>query len=244
MCALSGDDLLRLWEIGAAQHPLDRALTILAAAEPDQARRELARLSSGRRDERLLAVYERTFGSHVAGQGRCPKCEGRVEFSLDVRTLLSISAGDVAEAPLEVASEGFAVMYRLPDSFDLAEIARLSDVGEARQRLIERCILQATRDGAEVALDRVPDGVVALVAEQMATRDPLAEIELALVCPTCGNQWQLFFDIAAFLWLKIEMQARRLLREVHALARAYGWREADILALSPGRRQAYLEMVS
>ena len=244
MRALSGDDLLRLWEIGAAQHPLDRALTILAAAEPDQARRELARLPSGRRDERLLGVYARTFGSHVAGQGRCPKCAGRVEFSLEARTLLSISAGDVAEAPLEVASEGFAVMYRLPDSFDLAEIARLSDVGEARQRLIERCILQATRDGAEVALDRVPDGVVALVAEQMATRDPLAEIELALVCPTCGNQWQLFFDIAAFLWLKIEMQARRLLREVHALARAYGWREADILALSPGRRQAYLEMVS
>jgi len=72
---LSGDDLLRLWEVGAAQHPLDRALTILAAAEPNQARRELARLPSGRRDERLLAVYERTFGSHVAGQGRCPQCE-------------------------------------------------------------------------------------------------------------------------------------------------------------------------
>ena len=65
-----------------------------------------------------------------------------------------------------------------------------------------------------------------------------------LNCPTCGNQWQLFFDIAAFLWLKIEMQARRLLREVHTLARAYGWREADILALSPWRRQAYLEMIN
>ena len=85
---------------------------------------------------------------------------------------------------------------------------------------------------------------MAHVAEQMAARDPLAEIELALACPACGHQWQLVFDIASFLWLKIEMQARRLLREVHALARAYGWREADILALSPGRRQAYLEMVS
>ena len=89
-------------------------------------------------------------------------------------------------------------MYRLPDSFDLAEIAHLSDVAEARQTLLERCILQATRDGAEVALDQVPDGVVAQVAEQMAAHDPLAEIELALACPTCGHQWRLFFDIASF----------------------------------------------
>ena len=241
---LSGDDLLRLWEVGAAQHPLDRALTILAAVEPDQLRRDLARLPSGRRDARLLAVYARTFGTHLAGQGRCPKCQGRVEFSLDARDLLSVSADEVEEAPLEVASEGFRVTYRLPDSFDLAEIAYLSDVAEARRRLLERCILQATRDGAEVALDQVPDGVVVQVTEQMATHDPLAEIELALACPTCGHQWQLIFDITFFLWLKIETQARRLLREVHTLARAYGWRESDILALSPGRRQAYLEMVS
>jgi hypothetical protein len=241
---LSAGDLLRLWEVGAAQHPLDRALTILAAAEPDQARRELARLPSGRRDARLLGVYARTFGSHIAGQGRCPKCEGRVEFSLDAHELLSVSAGEVGEAPLEEASEGFAVMYRLPDSYDLAAIAQLSDVAEARQTLLQRCILQATRDGAEVDPDQAPDGVVARVVEQMATHDPLAEIELALACPTCGQRWQLFFDIASFLWLKIEMRARRLLREVHTLARAYGWREADILALSPGRRQAYLEMVS
>jgi hypothetical protein len=244
MRALSGDDFLRLWEVGAAQHPLDRALTILAAAEPDRTRRELARLPSGRRDERLLDLYERTFGSRVAGQGRCPKCEGRVEFSLEARNLLALSAGDAGEAPLVAANEGFTVMYRLPDSFDLAAIAQLADVGEARQRLLERCILQATRDGVEVALEQAPDGVMAHVAEQMAARDPLAEIELALACPACGHQWQLIFDIASFLWLKIEMQARRLLREVHTLARAYGWREADILALSPGRRQAYLDMVS
>jgi hypothetical protein len=145
---------------------------------------------------------------------------------------------------LTVASDGYLVTYRLPDSFDLAEIVQVADVTEARRRLLDRCILQATRDGAEAGLDQVPDGVLALVAEQVAAHDPLAEIELALACPICGHQWQLFFDIASFLWLKIEMRAGRLLREVHTLARAYGWREADILALSPGRRQAYLEMVS
>ena len=243
MIRLSADELLRLWEVGAAQHPLDRALTILAAAEPGQSRRELARLSSGRRDERLLGIYERTFGSHIAGQGRCPSCAGRVEFSLNARELLALGAAAGGDAPFTVASAGHAVTFRLPDSFDLAAIARVSDVDEARQALLGRCVLQATCDGAEITADRLPEEVVALVADEMAARDPLAEVELTLTCPACGQQWPLLFDIASFLWLKIETQARRLLREVHTLARSYGWREADILALSPGRRQAYLEMV-
>jgi len=33
------------------------------------------------------------------------------------------------------------------------------------------------------------------------------------------------------------------LSDVHTLARAYGWRERDILTLSPTRRQFYLNMV-
>ena len=37
-------------------------------------------------------------------------------------------------------------------------------------------------------------------------------------------------------------RALRLLGHVHALARAYGWREADILAMSPARRQVYLDL--
>jgi hypothetical protein len=34
-----------------------------------------------------------------------------------------------------------------------------------------------------------------------------------------------------------------VLREVHILASAYGWREDDILAMSPARRRIYLEML-
>jgi hypothetical protein len=33
-----------------------------------------------------------------------------------------------------------------------------------------------------------------------------------------------------------------MLYDVHALASAYGWREADVLAMSPMRRQVYLEL--
>jgi hypothetical protein len=241
---LSAPALLRIWEAGAAQHPLDRALTILAAAEPGLTRRDLASLPSGRRDQRLLAVYERTFGNRAVGQGRCPECGEVVEFDVDIGSFLAASSDENCAEPYAVVEEGYEVTYRLPNSFDLAEIGSLTDVNEARRRLIERCIQRVTREGAEVRLDQVPEVVIGLVVERMAVHDPLADIELAMTCPACGAQWQLLFDIVSFLWRKIEAQAGRLLREVHTLARAYGWREADILAMSPGRRQAYLEMVS
>jgi hypothetical protein len=47
----------------------------------------------------------------------------------------------------------------------------------------------------------------------------------------------------AFFWKEINHWANRILREVHLLASTYGWSEADILALTPTRRQWYLALV-
>jgi hypothetical protein len=77
----------------------------------------------------------------------------------------------------------------------------------------------------------------------MGEADPQAEVQLALACPACRHQWQVSFDIVSYFWSEINARSQRLLWEVHALASAYGWREADILAISPQRRQFYLEMV-
>ena len=41
----------------------------------------------------------------------------------------------------------------------------------------------------------------------------------------------------------MDVRARRLLDEVHALARSYSWSERQILELSEVRRRAYLERV-
>ena len=77
----------------------------------------------------------------------------------------------------------------------------------------------------------------------MALVDPQADVQLALSCPACGQQWRATFDVVSFLWDELDAWARRLLREVHTLASAYHWREADILAMSRWRRQYYLDLV-
>jgi len=143
----------------------------------------------------------------------------------------------------QVRVDGYEVHFRLPDSMDLAAIANDSDVGSARERLASNCIVQVCRDGLTVPLDMVPESVIEAVTAQMVECDPLAEMQLALTCPACSHSWQSMFDIAPFLWREISTEAKRLLREVHILAQAYGWREADILSMSAARRQLYIEMV-
>ena len=77
----------------------------------------------------------------------------------------------------------------------------------------------------------------------MARHDPDADVSIAFECPACGAAWLSRFDIVSYFWGELDDWAQRLLAEVHALARAYGWSEAAILALSPTRRRFYLEMV-
>ena len=47
-----------------------------------------------------------------------------------------------------------------------------------------------------------------------------------------------------FLWNDVDRWARALFGTVDTLARAYGWREADVLALSPRRRRVYLNLAA
>jgi hypothetical protein len=80
------------------------------------------------------------------------------------------------------------------------------------------------------------------VGERMAAADPLAEILLRFDCPSCGASFDESLDLTSFLWAEMEGRAKRMLLEVHTLASAYGWSEAEILSLSPARREVYLEM--
>jgi hypothetical protein len=144
----------------------------------------------------------------------------------------------------EVTIEGYKVRFRLPNSVDLAQIACCRDIVAARNLLVQRCVLQASLDGVEVGVTALPEAITAALAECMSGYDPQAEVELNLTCPVCGQSWSVMFDIVSFFWTEICAQAKRLLREVHTLARVYGWREADILFLSTARRQFYLEMVT
>jgi hypothetical protein len=239
---LSATELLQLWDDGLAQTPPQRALTVLNAAWPEMSADELAELSIGQRDARLLQVRQGLWGPQMTGVLDCPACRERLELAFDTRELLARSpARSAGEMSFGIA--GYSVTFRLPTSIDLTAAAEQADPEACRTVLFRRCLLSARSDGAAVEADCLPPDVLAGIAECMAEADPLADILFDVACPACPHRWRVAFDIVAFLWAEIAAWAVRMLTDVHTLARAYGWREHDVLSLGPARRQFYLEMV-
>jgi uncharacterized protein (UPF0212 family) len=244
MRPLSARDILSVWERGESRHPVDRALTILAAACRDRAWEEMAALSIGERDGLLLTSREQTFGPTLSSYADCPRCGERLEFVLAIADILVSSGASDLKKEFELAVDDVRLRFRLPNSFDLAAIASCDSTEAARRLLCERCLIAATRNAEALAAQDLDERMRTELAERMSACDPQAEVLLDMTCPACNHRWQAIFDIAIFFWAELQAQAKRLLREVHILARAYGWREADILAMSATRRQFYLEIVT
>jgi hypothetical protein len=227
---LSASEILDVWERGRGRTLPERALQLLAAAghpaSPDE-------LPVGERDALLARLRELTFGPTLEAVVSCPFCDELVEAGfaqVDLRQERGRSGGEAVE--LEV--DGTRVRFRPPTAADLVAVADARDDEEGRALLLERCLLEG-----DPGL-----GVARAVSAAMGEADPGAWVELALACPGCGERWRAPFDIVSFLWAEVEACARRLVRDVHTLASAYGWREDEVLALSAERREAYLELVA
>jgi hypothetical protein len=243
MQALSATEILTVWERGAGQTLPQRALGLLTAASPDTTPDALARLSIGQRDARLLTLRAWMFSPRLAGLTNCPQCGEVVDLAFDTGEILTPREPDTMEE-FSITIEDYVVRFRLPASSDLADLAEPADRATARDQLLDRCFLAAQHNGGEISVTELPTHIVVAVVDHMAQADPQGDVQLALSCPSCKHGWQATFDIVSFFWREINAWAYRILREVHTLAAAYGWSEADVLGMSAWRRQVYLEMVN
>ena len=233
--------LLQVWERGGDPSAAARGLLLLGCSCDEYSAETQAALPLGRRDARLLELRERLFGAAIDAVAACPQCAATVEATFRCDDLLLPDPG-VAAPTLEHAAHGMRVQFRLPDSRDLLALEHCGDAETARSLLLERCVLAAQCGEQPRDVRRLPHELQAEIAQAMAQADPQADLQLAFRCPDCGHEWQPLFDIARFLWQELHAWALHMLREVDTLAQAYHWAEADILALSPRRRQAYLEL--
>jgi hypothetical protein len=235
MQALSTADLLTLWEQGQGLHSLDQGLLALSAVLPEVPPENLADWPLGQRNRALLDLHCTCFNSSLLAWASCDHCGETMEFELNAPALIGGQAEDTARRSEAITVRGHS--FRIPTSRDLAKAAGQSDPRAAAICLIERC----RTGGGEPPVWSEED--VDEVGEAMAQADPMAETQVSLRCPACGNESAEAVDLASFVWSEIEARARRLLWEIHALASAYGWAEREILSLSEARRSQYLGMV-
>ncbi|HYD82087.1 MAG TPA: hypothetical protein VEC06_19965 [Paucimonas sp.] len=235
--------LLRAWERGLDLSPTRRSLALLAAVSAEDPE-QLAALSIGARDARLLRLRQAVFGDAVAAVAQCPACGERLDAAFRIGDLCTGAEDESSEPVHHLRSGDTEIAYRVPTSADLLAIPDACDDDQAQRFLLRRCVVSARIDGVATAADALPADAAAALSHAMHEADPQACTELSLTCPACGHAWNSLFDIAAFLWTEVHAWVLRTLRDVHTLARAYGWREADILAMSAHRRRLYLELAS
>lgn len=202
-------------------------------------------LVAGDREALLLQLRRLTLGETLDCVLTCtaPDCGERMELELRVGDLLVEAYPDV-RATYEVALDGvddaarpIVVRFRLPTVADLraATEAGSGDTSPVAADLLARCTTGA------YGLD---DEARERIAAAMAERDPQAEIELDLECPSCATPFVVVFDTATYLLQELDARAARMLEEVHALAFHYHWSEHEILAMAPTRRERYLTLLA
>jgi len=240
---LTSAGILNLWEATSATTAPRRALALMAAARPGAAIEELAALPLGESHQQILELRRNLFGNTFEAVSSCPQCGEELEVDFEVGLLLRRPGEPPVPAEIEVEVGELRLRARPLTTADLLTAEGLGDAEAAARLLLERSILEARRGAAAARLGDLDEDEVAVLAETLAAADPRAEIVFALACDACGHEFRQPLEPASFLSAELEIHARRLLHQVHILARAYGWREADVLALSPQRRRTYLELL-
>lgn len=238
--ALSAQSVLHTWEQAQALDPLRRSLALLRLAWPEAETGDWGALPIGTLDARLFALFEALFGATLDTLVDCPACGEALELSLRTADLRPEPA---IEPTPPLACDDYELTYRLPCSDDLAALHGAGDTEAAVQQLIERCVLRARHADRVVDAAELPPAVVERLQQDMALRDPGADIRIALCCPACGHGFERRFDIGDYLWEELDDWAARTLAEVHTLASAYGWSESQVLSLSADRRRRYIALV-
>ena len=236
MRVLGAAELLSLWERGMSRHALDRAALLAATAHPNWPADAITDLPLGAIGSSLLRLRAANFGPRIEAHADCQQCGERLAVALEVAELLHGAApedGTAPESPTVTVADGLQV--RASSLRDLAAVASLAP-DAAADALLARCTL----NGRALPLDAATR---AQVEDALEALDPQADLAFTLNCVACGHEDQAQLDTAALLWDEITARAGALLHEVHRLASAYGWSEAQIMALSPARRAQYLALV-
>jgi hypothetical protein len=239
MHALTQTQLLDLWDAGSRLDPWRQAALLLKSAWPDAT---VAQWPLGRVNARLLELRAAVFGPAWNCVADCPACRQVAEVQLDIPALLAAAGPDDDLVPPDTwhtLDEAGAARFRLPVLADLTEV-RSAEAASA-ERLLHAIVELPDLQGA-AALEEDPPLRVA-VEQALLRVDPLSAIDIVVDCPACGHRWRAAAEVIGMLWSDLSVAARRLLADVARLAALFGWSEQQILALSPMRRQHYLDMV-
>lgn len=227
--------LLEAWESGAGLPPPARTAALLCAEGRTPDADAALDLDLGTAARLAGASLTDSFGPRADLVVTCPACsevlQADIEVPLDSGQDSEHGPGDVS-TPDVSAVEVDGWLVRLPTLRELASVHGLPD---AAGRLRSWCVARVRPDAAQPSDERLDDAMSSLAG--------LGLLDGEVTCPGCGTAFTAGLDLGVLLWDQVRTRAPQILSDVAVLARAYGWSEDSILALSDARRTAYLSLV-
>jgi hypothetical protein len=226
--------LLTAWEEGGAVPSSAVGAVLLRSAGLVDDLDSCLDLPLGTTSALVARVYAESFGDTVDGVLTCGVCDERLEvtLSLDVFRITPEGPDRTTVVPREA---GGAVVVRCPTTRDLLAVAAEPDPAVG---LLARCVTSV--DGAAVDPGSLDTGTMAAVDAAAEDLAGSAAVLLRSACPHCGSEVSADVDVPGLLWQRVAEAVPVVLAEVAELAASFGWSEADILAMTATRRNAYL----
>ena len=188
-------------------------------------------------DTLYLALRRMYFGDTLRAEATCPArdCQKRVDISFRIGDFLAyhqprMPAGlQTTDEPGWFRIGDCQAQFRLPSAADLLAVRGRHN---PEQLLAERCV----QPGGQ------RPSVLRRLQNAMSAMAPNLCDELEATCPECQAAIRLQFDPQKYVLSELRADASSIHDDVHTLAFAYHWHEADILALPRRRRTRYVEM--
>jgi hypothetical protein len=181
-----------------------------------------------------LAIRQAWIGDRLSTDGTCSDCAERVDVSFRISEYLNhfqpSTPADVATAD-DGWYEVSRIRFRVPTVADLTDALGIDN---NTATLAGKCVQPGD-------LSEEQWQIVDAALDQIA---PSLDGTVGGLCPECGASMQLRLDPCSYVMAELRELFAGIYYEVHLLARAYGWKEADVLSMGRSRRIKYAHLVS
>lgn len=198
-------------------------------------------LDVGKRIECLLLIsgLEEEDHDRLTVPLRCnqDRCDELMEIGLSLSAILdSVHLQD--EEALVAEHGGQRALLRRPTARDQLDWLRRSYPSETEA--VDEMVSALIVEGPKGAPSR---GLVEEIQRTLEDSDPLVQFSVTVKGPNCHCEQIHRLDLAELALARMSLTQARLLEQVHRLAGAYHWSEAEIIAMPPWRRERYLALL-
>ena len=204
-------------------------------------------MTIGDRAYLVFLVRQSMYGNSIYFDVMCDSCQKTMSIHLPVNQVLAHSFS--GQNKPNVVIEKVGAHYRLKLSDCVIEFRLLTGFDQEKllsdnmddMELLQSCILNMDA----IVRQKLDDTkFVNLLSSVLSHLDPLSDIVLTQICPSCNTATKIPFFIEDYLFKEIRSRKNNLEWEVHWLALNYHWSESEILKLPINKRRRYVELIN